>query len=57
MSIISIIVSLVVTGVILWAVNAYVPMNPTIKKIVNILVVILLIGWLLSIFGVFNFGS
>jgi len=51
MDIIPIIITLVVVGVILWAVNTYVPMAAPIKTILNIVVIILVGIWLLSLFG------
>ncbi|MDH3875777.1 MAG: hypothetical protein OET07_16670 [Desulfobacteraceae bacterium] len=52
MPIINLIITLVVVGVILWVINAYIPMQSTIKKILNAVVVIGVIVWLLSVFGV-----
>jgi hypothetical protein len=52
MSLISLIVTLIVIGVLLWLVNAYIPMDAKIKKIINIVVVICVILWLLNVFGV-----
>ena len=52
MPLINLIIILVVVGVILWAINAYIPMQSTIKKILNAVVVIGVIIWLLSVFGV-----
>ena len=52
MPLIQLIIALVVVGVILWAVNTYIPMDATIKKILNIVVIIAVILWLLSVFGV-----
>lgn len=52
MSLISLVVTLVVVGVLLWLVNTYVPMDDKIKKIVNIVVVIAVVLWLLAAFGV-----
>lgn len=52
MSLISLIVILVVVGVILWLVNTHIPMDPTVKKVLNIAVVVFLVLWLLSVFGV-----
>ena len=52
MSLISLIVTLVVVGVLLWLINAYIPMEPTIKKILNVVVIIVVVLWLLSAFGV-----
>jgi hypothetical protein len=38
---------------LLWLANTYIPMDPTIKKIINIVVIIAVVLWLLSVFGVF----
>lgn len=54
MPIITILIVLVVTGLLLWLINAYIPMQPTVKKILNVVVIIILIVWLLKIFGVFS---
>ena len=53
MSIFTILIVLIVTGVLLWLVNAYIPMDQKIKTILNIVVVICLVLWLLNVFGVF----
>lgn len=52
MSLIGLIITLVVVGVLLWLVNTYVPMDPKIRKIINIVVVIVVVIWLLQAFGV-----
>ncbi len=52
MSLISLIVTLIVVGVLLWLVNSYIPMDAKIKKILNVVVVICVVVWLLSAFGV-----
>ena len=54
MSLISIVISLVVVGVLLWLVNTYIPMDGKIKKILNGVVVVVVGLWLLSIFGVLD---
>jgi hypothetical protein len=54
MSLISVLITLVVVGVLLWLVNTYIPMDGKIKKVLNIVVVIIVVLWLLSAFGVFN---
>lgn len=54
MSLFTILVVLVVTGVILWLINSYIPMDSKIKSILNVVVVIVLIIWLLKAFGIFN---
>jgi len=57
MSLISLIITLIVVGVLLWLINAYIPMDGKIKKILNIVVVIVVVLWLLSVFGVLNHGD
>lgn len=52
MSLISLVVVLIVVGVLLWAVNAYIPMDARIKNILNVVVVIAVVLWLLQVFGV-----
>ena len=52
MSLINLLIILVVIGVILWLINTYIPMQATIKKILNAVVVIAVIIWLLKVFGV-----
>ncbi|MFH1195392.1 MAG: Thivi_2564 family membrane protein [bacterium] len=51
MSLITIVIVLVVVGVVLWLINSYIPMQATIKKILNAVVVIAVVLWLLSSFG------
>jgi len=57
MSIISLILTLIVVGVLLWLVNAFIPMDAKIKQILNVVVVILVIVWLLYAFGVLGGGG
>ena len=52
MSLISIVLTLIVVGVLLWLVNTYIPMDGKIKKILNIVVVVVVVLWLLQILGV-----
>ncbi|MBK6828900.1 MAG: hypothetical protein IPG86_19515 [Chitinophagaceae bacterium] len=54
MPILTIIITLVVAGLILWLINTYIPMDSKIKSILNVVVVILLIFWLLKVFGVLS---
>lgn len=51
---ISLVVSLIIVGVLLWLVNRYIPMDGAIKNIINIVVVVAVILWLLSTFGILN---
>ena len=52
MSLITLVVVLIVVGVLLWLVNAYIPMDRKIKYILNVVVVIAVVIWLLQVFGV-----
>ncbi|HXU21939.1 MAG TPA: Thivi_2564 family membrane protein [Verrucomicrobiae bacterium] len=54
MPILQILMVLIVVGVLLWLVNRYVPMQGTIKSILNAVVVICVVLWLLNIFGLFH---
>ncbi len=54
MSLISLIIVLMLVGLLLWAINTYIPMQPPIKNIMNIVVVIVVILWLLQVFGVLS---
>lgn len=48
---------LVIVGVCLYLVNAFVPMAPPIKTVINVIVVLFLCVWLLDFFGIVNMGS
>ena len=52
MSLVTLVITLIVVGVLLWLVNSYIPMDAKIKKILNIVVVIVVVLWLLHVFGV-----
>jgi hypothetical protein len=45
---------LVVVGVLLWLVNRFIPMQGSIKSILNGVVVIAVVLWLLNVFGLFH---
>lgn len=52
MGLLSLIVILVVIGVVLWVVNTQIPwIDANIKKIINVVVIIVVCLWLLSIIG------
>jgi hypothetical protein len=44
---------LVVVGVLLWLVNRFIPVQSSIKSILNGVVVIAVVVWLLNVFGLF----
>jgi hypothetical protein len=54
MPLLQILIVLVVVGLLLWLVNSFIPMQGTIKSILNAVVVIAVVLWLLNIFGLFH---
>jgi type IV secretory pathway TrbL component len=52
MPLIQLVIVLVVLGVLLWAINTYIPMDATIKKILNVVVVLVAVLFILSAFGI-----
>jgi 1-acyl-sn-glycerol-3-phosphate acyltransferase len=52
MPLLTVLILLIVAGVLLWLVNSYIPMDRKIKAILNAVVVIVVIVWLLKLFGV-----
>lgn len=58
MNLLTLIILLVVVGAILFLINKYIPMEPTIKRILNIAVIVIVVIWLLSVFGLLpNLGA
>jgi hypothetical protein len=54
MPLLNVIIVLIVVGVLLWLVNAYIPMDSKIKSILNGVVVIIVVIWLLQAFGLLD---
>lgn len=54
MPIVTIVLVLIGVGVVLWLINRYIPMQSTIKNILNAVVVIVVVIWLLKVFGVWD---
>ncbi len=52
MPLLNVFIVLIVVGVILWLVNSYIPMDGKIKSILNVVAVILVLIWLLKVFGI-----
>ncbi|HLF46977.1 MAG TPA: Thivi_2564 family membrane protein [Chitinophagaceae bacterium] len=52
MPLLTILIVLIVAGVILWLINNYIPMDRKIKNILNAVVVIVIVIWLLQVFGI-----
>ena len=55
MSLITIVLTLIVVGMLLWLTNTYIPMDGKIKKILNLVVLVVVVLWLLNVFGVLNY--
>ncbi|MGB8358270.1 MAG: Thivi_2564 family membrane protein [Bacteroidales bacterium] len=55
MPLLTILIVLIVAGVLLWLVNSFIPMDHKIKTILNVVVVIVVVGWLLKLFGVLTY--
>ncbi len=54
MPLLQVVVVLIVVGVLLWLVDRFIPMQGSIKSILNGVVVIAVVLWLLNIFGLFQ---
>lgn len=54
MPLVQLVVVLIVVGVLLGLVNRYIPMAGSIKSILNGVVVIVVVVWLLRVFGLFS---
>jgi hypothetical protein len=56
MPLVQVVITLIVVGVLLWLVNRFIPMQSTIKSILNAVVVVVVL-WVLNIFGLFHYFS
>ncbi len=54
MDLLDMILMFVIVGVILWLINAYVPMEPRMKTIMNVFVVIFMCIWMLRMLGLLD---
>jgi hypothetical protein len=52
---VTVVITLLVVGVLLWLVNTYIPMQGTIKGILNAVVVIAVVLWIMNIFGLYHY--
>jgi hypothetical protein len=55
MPLVPVVITLCVVGLLLYLVNRYIPMQGQIKGILNGVVVIVVVLWLLKIFGLFDY--
>lgn len=51
---IEVLVVLVVVGICWWLIETYIPLPEPIKTIIRIVLVLFLVVWLLSVFGIVN---
>ncbi len=54
MPLVTIVVTLVVIGVVLYLINNYIPMASGIKRLLNVVVVVLAAVWVLQVVGVWG---
>ena len=54
MPLLNILLALIVVGFLLWLVNRFIPMAGSIKSILNLVVVIVVVFWLLNVFGLIH---
>ena len=54
MTLVDIIIILILVGLALWLVNTYIPMAAGIKSLLNIVVFVVVLIWLLQVFGVIS---
>lgn len=47
-------ITLIAIGVLLWLVNRYIPMQSNIKSVLNGIVVIVVVLWLMNLFGLLS---
>lgn len=53
--IVPVLIGLVLLAVGMWALNTYVPMSAGWKKLINIVVAVIVVLWLLNVFGVWSY--
>ena len=54
MPLMQLVITLVVVGILLWLVNRFIPMQSSIKSILNDVVVICVVLWIVNLFGGFG---
>ena len=54
MPLVSLVITLIVVGVLLWLINNYIPMDGKIKHILNMTVVVVVVLWILNAMGLIN---
>jgi hypothetical protein len=54
MPLLNIVVVLIIVGVGLYLINRYIPMASSIKSILNVVIVVVVLVWLLQVFGLWE---
>ncbi len=52
MTLIDIVLVFVIVGVLMWLINAFIPMAAGIKSLLNVVVFVVVLIWVLRVFGV-----
>ena len=55
MPLVQVLIALIVVGFVLWLINTFIPMAGSIKSLLNVVVIIVVVGWLLNIFGLMHY--
>ena len=55
MPLINVVLTLLVVGVLLWLINRFVPLQSSIKGLLNAVVVIAVVVWMLRAFGLWHY--
>jgi hypothetical protein len=55
MSLITVVLAICAVGVLLWLINRFIPMQSQVKGILNGVVVIVLVIWLIKVFGLLHY--
>jgi hypothetical protein len=55
MPLITVVLTICVVGVLLWLINRFIPMQGQVKGILNGVVVIVLVVWLINVFGLLHY--
>ena len=55
MPLMTVVLTICVVGILLWLINRFIPMQGQIKGILNAVVVIVLVVWLMNVFGLLHY--
>lgn len=49
------VLTLAIIGLVLWLIETQIPMDPTIKTAIRVIVLVCVVLWLLEVFGLFSY--